>query len=276
MLSLTSAEIVAQGTGLHYYRTGGDKPPLLLVHGLTDDGLCWTPVAEVLSRTLDIVMVDVRGHGKSEAPEGGYTLRVLAAELADFIQGAGLQKPILLGHSMGAISALVLAALFPDLPRQIILEDPPPFWNYENISPEQVEHRNGFIDWVKQIKRRTRDELLAEGRNTNPQWSAQELSFWTDSKHRCSPLITQLALPEDVPSLDFPALMGSIRCPVQFISANCALGALASDDDIAMLQAWIPQLRISHIANAGHNIRREQFSPYMEVVQKVLTSFDTA
>ena len=84
MLNLISADIDAYGTKLHYYRTGGDKPPLVIVHGLTDDGLCWTPVAEVLADRYDVVMVDTRGHGKSEVPESGYTLATLATELADF------------------------------------------------------------------------------------------------------------------------------------------------------------------------------------------------
>ena len=66
-------DVIANGIRNHYYRTGGDKPPLLLVHGFTDNGLCWTRLARVLQRDYDIIMPDARGHGLSEAPEGGYT-----------------------------------------------------------------------------------------------------------------------------------------------------------------------------------------------------------
>ena len=45
MLNLTSVDVVANGVKLNYYRTGGSKPLLVLVHGITDDGLCWTPRA---------------------------------------------------------------------------------------------------------------------------------------------------------------------------------------------------------------------------------------
>ncbi|HND49949.1 MAG TPA: alpha/beta fold hydrolase, partial [Anaerolineales bacterium] len=74
--------VFVNGIKIHYYRTGGNKPPLVLAHGITDDGMCWSPVAEVLAKDFDVVMVDARGHGKSDAPEDGYTLQNLGAELA--------------------------------------------------------------------------------------------------------------------------------------------------------------------------------------------------
>ena len=40
--------VEANGVRLHYTRTGGDKPPVVLAHGVTDDGLCWSPVAAAL------------------------------------------------------------------------------------------------------------------------------------------------------------------------------------------------------------------------------------
>ena len=57
MLNFTSDDITVHGVKLHYYRTVGNKPPLVLVHGITDDGLCRTPVAEVLSNAFDVIMV---------------------------------------------------------------------------------------------------------------------------------------------------------------------------------------------------------------------------
>lgn len=89
----TTGNIAAHGTRLHYYRGGGSKPPLVLVHGITDDGLCWSPVAEVLSGEYDVIMVDLRGHGKSDAPEEGYDLVTMATELSGLITGLGLDEP---------------------------------------------------------------------------------------------------------------------------------------------------------------------------------------
>src|SRR3954468_15126333 len=102
MASWPAGDIEVNGLRLHYSRTGGDKPPLVLAHGVTDDGLCWTPVAEALEMDYDVIMVDARGHGGSDAPEAGYDSATQAADLAGVIAALGLHKPAILGHSMGA------------------------------------------------------------------------------------------------------------------------------------------------------------------------------
>src|SRR5688572_12373589 len=130
--------VEANGIRLHYTRTGGDGPPLVLAHGVTDNGLCWTPVAEALAPEYDVIMADARGHGRSDAPEHGYTPADQAADLAGLIAALGLGRPILLGHSMGAITTLVLAGTYPQLPRAILLEDPPPWWQSSGAPPPDV------------------------------------------------------------------------------------------------------------------------------------------
>lgn len=267
-MQLTSADAVVHGTRLHYYRSGGDRPPLVMVHGITDDGLCWTPVAEVLSAHFDTILVDMRGHGKSEAPETGYSIENMARELAGFLQALKLEKPSLLGHSMGAITSLVMAGMFPDLPRAILLEDPPAFW----VPPVRRadDTPNTLAIWIEANKRKTGEELFAECR-ANPNWSEAEFGLWVDSKHRYSPRIIALVEPQAIHTSDYPLLMKSVACPALFISADRQLGAISGEDDIAKLKSWIPQLVVEHIAGAGHSIHRDQFARYIEVVQRYLT-----
>ncbi len=272
MNNFSSEEVVAQGVRLHYYRSGGALPPLVLVHGITDDGLCWTPVAEFLSENFDVIMVDMRGHGKSEAPEAGYTLGNLAGELADLIRVLGLEKPILIGHSMGAITALLLAGLFPELPRAILLEDPPPFWCPVPLVVQDNDIRNGLESWIDGNKRKTSADLYAEGR-TNATWSEAELEPWVNSKHRYSPKIVELVHPEDMISIGFPNLIQNITCPVLLLSSDKQMGAASSSKEIEKLKPWIPQLKLAHVAGAGHNIRRDQFEGYMQIVNQFLVDF---
>ena len=272
MLQVSSEFVVSNGVNIHYYRTGGAKPPLVLAHGITDDGLCWTPVAEGLSRDYDVIMVDARGHGKSEAPTDGYTLRDLGTELAGVIQALKLEKPIVLGHSMGAITSLVLAGLFPDLPRAILLEDPPPFWMSSDGNTRNSEVVNGLTDWIHSNKRKTQDDLVAEYRANNPAWPDVELTPWVNSKHRYSPRIAELVHPEDMISINFPQLFMQITCPTLFIRADVAKGAASGEKDIAGIKELIHQLEVVHVTNAGHNIRREQFARYMDTVQKFLAN----
>ena len=56
------------------------------------------------------ISLDARGHGLSEAPQGAYTARVHAADLAGLIQALNLGKPALMGHSMGAATSATTAA----------------------------------------------------------------------------------------------------------------------------------------------------------------------
>jgi len=270
MLRVSSEFVVSNGVNIHYYRTEGVNPPLVLAHGIADDGLCWTPVAGVLSRDYDVIMVDARGHGKSEAPADGYTLRNLGTELAGVIQALKLEKPILLGHSMGAITSLVLAGLFPDLPRAILLEDPPPFWMSSDGNTRNNDVVNGLTSWIYSNKRKTRDDLVAECSTNSPTWPDVELDPWVKSKHRYSLNIAALINPEDMISINFPDLFQRITCPALFISADVTKGAASGEKDIAKIKEMLPQLQVVHLADAGHNIRREQFARYIDVVQKFL------
>lgn len=263
--------IVAQGTKLHYYRSGGSKPPLVLVHGITDDGLCWTPVAEVLSADYDVIMVDLRGHGKSDAPENGYDLVTTATELAGLITGLELEAPVIMGHSLGAVTTITLSILNPLLPRAIILEDPPAFWDARSTPSEDVDHQAGMRLWMTGLKRKTREDLLADGRAENPGWSDAELEPWADSKHRFSLRITQfLDSPRTVPP-DFQDLLKQIVSPVLLITGDPKRGAILGNDDVAKLQVSLPHLKGAQISEAGHNIRRDQFVRYLEVVQSFLS-----
>src|SRR6188472_332149 len=114
----------ANGIAIHYTRTGGAKPPVVLSHGLTDNGACWTRVARALENDYDLIMPDARGHGQSEAPEHGYRTEDRAADLIGLIEQLQLDRLALIGHSMGGESSAMAAARITHLLRAVILEDP--------------------------------------------------------------------------------------------------------------------------------------------------------
>lgn len=112
------------GIRIHYWRTGGNKPPLVLAHGSSDDGLCWTNLARELEASFDIIMPDARGHGLTDPPTASDPADVQVEDLAALIRELKLVKPILMGHSMGSSSVAWFAAKYPDVPRGVVLEDP--------------------------------------------------------------------------------------------------------------------------------------------------------
>lgn len=89
------------GINIHYTRTGGNKQPLVLLHGLMAKGRCWKGLAHVLEKEYDVIMPDARGHGNSSVPDFGYRYEDHANDVAGLINTLRLSPPILLGHSMG-------------------------------------------------------------------------------------------------------------------------------------------------------------------------------
>jgi N-formylmaleamate deformylase len=100
--------IAIHGRRLHYTRTGGDKPPVVLAHGFSEDGLVWTALAEVPEVTYDVITPDARGHGQSDPAETGLGTVELASDLRGIISALGLTRPAVLGHSMGGMTRLAL------------------------------------------------------------------------------------------------------------------------------------------------------------------------
>jgi pimeloyl-ACP methyl ester carboxylesterase len=256
---------------LHYTRTGGALPPLVLAHGVGDDALCWTTVAEALAPAFDVVMVDARGHGRSAAPLQGYSPAEQAGDLLGLSRALDLRRPIVLGHSMGAMTTLMLAGRAPDAPRAILLEDPPPWWvrAAEGTQPER-ERRMMLQAHMAELKRKSREELMAGQRAAAPTWPDAEIERWADSKIRFSPNVLSIFSAATETTVDWPAVLRRITCPVLLITGDPAAGALVTAEHAAALQALVPQTQIAHIAGAGHSIRHDRFAAYMEAVQAFL------
>jgi N-formylmaleamate deformylase len=180
-----AGDIVVNGVRLHYTRTGGDKPPVVLAHGFSDSGLCWTPVAQALEADYDLIMVDARGHGHSDAPETGYTLVHMAGDLRNVITGLGLRRPAVMGHSMGGGATLALAGLYPDVPGAIILEDAGAL-DQADFPHRRQAAENPAQSMFARLQHKTREELIAEIR-TQAGWPEAELGPWADAKLRLNP-----------------------------------------------------------------------------------------
>ncbi len=255
------------GIRLHYTRTGGSKPPLVLAHGITDDGLCWSPVAAALATDFDVIMVDARGHGLSDAPLEGYGPIEQADDLAGLIQGLDLKSPIVLGHSLGAVTTLVLAARHPQLPQAIALEDPPPWWDSAYAQPFAPEWQAQMHTWITALQEQSRLALIEAQRAETPQWSDAELEPWAAAKLRFS--LNFFSRLGD-PALDWPTLLCRVKCPTLLIIGDPEAGALVTQQAAVALKEHVPQLQIAHVAGAGHSIRRYQLESYLRVVRSFL------
>lgn len=118
-----------------------------------------------------------------------------------------------------------------------------------------------------ELKRKTREELIAEQRAAVPGWTDDMVEPWADSKLRLSFNVINNEYPA---KLDWPALMRRITYPVLLIRADPVLGGIVTEEDAAALQALVPTGRVAHIPGAGHAVRRDQFDHYVEVVRAFL------
>lgn len=127
----------------------GQGPDLILIPGLSSTRDVWTATAMRLKTTHRIHLVQIRGFGEpAGANASGPVLAPFVAELADYIRAEKLQRPAVVGHSLGGLSALKLAIDDPDLPGRIMVVDALPFIgplfgaaNVEEIAPRAEQLR---------------------------------------------------------------------------------------------------------------------------------------
>ncbi|WP_406502004.1 alpha/beta hydrolase [Streptomyces sp. NBC_01590] len=118
----------AGGTRLAH-RVWGDPsaPPVVLAHGRCDNSRSWTVVAEHLAAEHRVYAFDFRGHGLSDWP-GRYSFELFRDDLHAFLEARNLAGATVIGHSMGAAAACLLAGREPGLIGRLVLEEmPPPF-----------------------------------------------------------------------------------------------------------------------------------------------------
>jgi pimeloyl-ACP methyl ester carboxylesterase len=135
----------AAGVRLYYERAGSGEPELLFVHGWCCDRTTFQPQFEYFARTHAVTALDLRGCGKSDCPESGYNIRDFADDLAPFCAQAGIEKPVVIGHSLGGMIAVELAARYPWLPRALVLVDPGPI----DPLPETVKFFDSAADQLE-------------------------------------------------------------------------------------------------------------------------------
>lgn len=111
----------------HYYEAGHGPQPIVLVHGFMASGRIWQPVWERLpADRYRVIAVDNRGAGQTDAPadERAYGVKPFADDLFELVSGLGLTDIVLVGHSMGGLTAMQFAVDHPGLVRALVLVDP--------------------------------------------------------------------------------------------------------------------------------------------------------
>jgi len=268
----TGTITTADNAHIHYTRTGGDKPPVILLHGFQVAGITWLRTAEALAG-YDVIMPDFRGHGLSCGIEQSFSAEILTADIATLIRALKLDKAFVVGHSMGSEIAGRLAITHPDWVRALVLVDPPlrPF----NLPPVDLDNPPAWlqptINALRVIKTQPHDErlktmqtLIAPG---SSQWhevdyvTAAEAAAQFDLKTFNARVDYQLASPQ---------MIQQITCPILLMTSRGMPGTDVAQTVKPIIENWHDGEYV-HFPDSGHFIMADQFERFITVLTNFLS-----
>lgn len=268
MAQLFYGSIMREGVRIQYYRTGGEKPPVVMLHGLADNALSWNRIPLLLEVEYDVVLVDARGHGMSGLDAHGAGLDVQADDVTSLIEQLHLVKPVLIGHSMGAALAALLAARLPKVIRGTVLIDPP--WRDEaELVPSNGKERydETFRDGVRKIKETNLEVLMAKGRAENPGWDDSEFSQWAKAKQQFNLDTLNTVM---IRAFPWHEIAPRLTCPGLLITGDPEHGAVITPNlGEKIVRLW-RKGKLVHVPRAGHSIHRDQFLFVMQAISSFL------
>ena len=250
------------GINLHYTRTGGNLQPIILLHGLAANGSCWTDVARILEGAYDVIMPDARGHGKSSAPEYEYSYEAQANDVVGLIRALGLSAPTLIGHSMGGLTAAMVAAHNPRLLRGLILADP----TFLSLETQREVYESDVTNQHRRFLNMSLNEVVVEARSKHPHRSPELIELLARARLETSINAFDVLRP---PMPDYQRLVSLIDVPsLLVISENGVVSSAVA----AELQGINSNMQVEKIPQAGHGLHYDQPEQFAGVVKSFLHS----
>ena len=275
----TEHDLTLGANSVHYARMGvRSGPPVVLLHGFSDAGLCWTRFASDLATEYDVILPDAAGHGRSSAPAQGEALARAVTDVLGLLDALGLDRVALVGHSMGASTASRVAVAAPERVRAAALEDPP--WRDGSWAPPAGQRSRAplrspeWTEWMRSLKTLTPEQRRAVADQERPEWPAEERAYWIEAKAQ----FDLDAFPDQpVPDMGgWRETVRGLRCPTLLVTADVERGAIVSPDVAEEASRMNPNVRVVHVPGAGHNIRREQYAAFQSAVRGFLAEVHQA
>ncbi|MCS6802565.1 MAG: alpha/beta hydrolase [Chloroflexota bacterium] len=260
--------VPANGITLAVHDWGGSGAPLLAVHGNSFHGRIWDVTLRQLWPDYRSYALDLRGHGDSDTPEQGYSRFDHAADIVAVVEALGLRRPVVLAHSVGAISTLLAASMAPDRFGPMVLIEP------------VIRPKTAAAPWLpsaatatlaEQARRRrhrwpSREAAVAHYR-TKPafaSWQPEVLALYVEHGFRDQPDGSiELKCPGWVEALGYEASpaanpwphLPAVACPVLLVRAGTS--RLFSEAIAADLAAALPNARVVTVPDRSHALPME-------------------
>jgi N-formylmaleamate deformylase len=266
----TSNDARVNGINLHYYRSmpGANGPTIILVHGLTDNGLCWVQMADALRACYNLIMPDLRGHGLSDKPEEGYKIETLAADIAGLIDALSLDRPALMGQSLGGLVVMATSAFFPDKMRCAILEEPA-LAPRDETPEERAARTQQWHDEFTFYQSLSREALMANVRQEHPEWHADLIGPTSDAKLQMS-VNAMLKIGSENRWGSWRQAIPKISCPILLLASEPARGGMITPELLQEVKGLWLNGRAVQFHGAGHTLHQELFEPCLLAVNEFL------
>lgn len=269
------------GVRLAGLRWAGMGPEVICVHGIAGSSAHWNIIARGIGTPYTFLCVDIRGRGRSEKPHSGYSVEQHGRDIAAMMNDLGLERAIIMGHSLGALIALSVAANNPDRVKGIILVD-----GGGALSPEQRD--KVFLGIQPTLARLGKlfpsveayMDFLKRAPMLRP-WSKElEEVFHYDLEVgeqgvRC--LVAKYAVDEEIVNLskvDTVSLQRKVACPALILRAD--KGMLGEDDLLLppdVTCSMVSNIKVSKVINVyGSNHYTIVLSPNSER-DRVISAF---
>jgi pimeloyl-ACP methyl ester carboxylesterase len=240
----------------------GEGPTLLMMHGLTRNSADFAALAEHFAERYRVVAVDQRGRGRSEYDNepANYTPAIYCGDMLSLIVRLGLDRPVLIGTSMGGLMAMIMGAMAPDAYRGIVLNDVGPV-----LDQAGLDRITGYVGKTAQVTDWA--SAAAYCRDSNgyafPSYGDAD---WIAFAHRVfredeagvprlayDPVIGE-GLKGDQPSAVPPDLwpMWDALKPIPILAIRGAISDILSADTLAQMGARHPGMEAVEVPRVGH------------------------
>ncbi|ANN79680.1 alpha/beta fold hydrolase [Bordetella flabilis] len=265
MIQGTGAHIRANGIRQHYLHFGGAGPAVLIVPGIVSPAILWRHVGDWLAPGHDCYVLDVRGRGLSEAgPHLDYGVDACAQDVTAFIEALNIDRPIVLGHSMGGRIALRAAASAPGVFGGLLLVDPPTSGPGRRAYPVPKART---LDLLRAAHRG--DGLQAIQRSSVAPWPEDLRQLRAEWLSTCDERAVHVAY-DDFDGQDIFADLAQIKEPLFLLCAGN--GGVVSDDDIAEMKQLRSDLHATRLPGVGHQMQAENFEAFKQALGGILSA----
>lgn len=224
---------------LYYERAGSGDPELLFVHGWCCDHTAFQPQIDHFSQMHTVTALDLRGCGRSDRPEYGYSIPDFADDLARFCTAVGIAKPVVVGHSLGGMIGVEFAARNSLMLEALILIEPGP------IDPlaETVEFLCSFAEKLaspsgEDIRRAYVQDMGARD---------EELARWIVELMCAVPLAIATRVIREAATWNGGEVFARCTVPTLLLRAT-----LDDDQEEIRLRSIKPDLEVGITVGAGH------------------------